>query len=85
MNYRLIAFSGIITAIIGGVLGVGFSHLGQPDINQYRYQTPIYRTLYNNYFWLGSGVGLLVGMGQECVRQSQKERQKQLDNQDFWK
>jgi len=85
MNYRLIIFSGIITALIGGVVGLGVSHLGQPSFTQDRYQTAFYERLYNSYFWIGSGVGLLVGMGQECVRQSQKERQKQLDNQDFWK
>jgi hypothetical protein len=69
MNIRLLIFSGIITGIIGGVIAMALSHLGQPDFNQLKYQSQVYRDLQRRAFWFGFVVGGAVGMGQECVRQ----------------
>ena len=45
MNAKLILFSGIVTAMIGSVIGLGSAHLGQPDFNHLKYEGESYHNL----------------------------------------
>lgn len=79
MNIRLIIFSGIITGIIGGVIALAISHLGQPEFNQLKYQSQVYRDIQRRSFVIGLVFGVAVGMGQECVRQANHQKNQNIN------
>lgn len=82
-NYRLVAFSAIVTALAGAMLGVAASKLGHRDFDRYRHEDGFYTALYNRYYALvGAGLGLAIGAGQECVRELNQQRQKEWRQQD---
>jgi hypothetical protein len=70
MNGRRILFSAIFTAMIGFVIGLGLGKFGQPEVDQLKYDTDSYRQLLRTYGWWGAGIGLVVGAGQEYLRQA---------------
>jgi hypothetical protein len=74
MNIRLIIFSGVITALIGAVLGLAAARIGQRDFNQLKYQGQYYQDLHNKYALIGASLGLAIGIGQECVRELKAQR-----------
>lgn len=77
MNIRLIFFSGIVTALIGSVIGFGAAQLGQRDFNHLRYESQSYQNLYRNYAWIGAGLGFVTGVGQACVRELKAQRDRE--------
>jgi Na+/H+-dicarboxylate symporter len=72
MNTRLVVFSGMITAIVGTILGLGVAEVAQPQ-----YQSEIYQNAQQKYAIAGAVIGLSVGMGQECVRQLKQQQQEE--------
>lgn len=81
MNIRLIIFSGVITALLGSVLGLAMAKVGQKDFNQLRYQSQVYQDLYNEYYiFIGAGLGFTIGAGQECVRELKNKQDKEIEN-----
>lgn len=87
MNYRLVAYSGIVTAVIGGLFGWAVSYIGQPDINRQEYESEFYQTLHHRYPLIGAGLGLAVGSGFAVIRQTQKQRdssQNSNESDNFW-
>jgi hypothetical protein len=74
MNYKLIIFSGIITASIGAVAGLAAAQIGQRDFNRLRYESPYYQNLHEKYALIGAGLGLVLGIGQECIRELKAQR-----------
>lgn len=74
MNIRMILFSGIITAAIGAVIGLAAATIGQRDFNQLKYEGQYYQNLHNKYALIGAGLGLAIGIGQECVRELKTQR-----------
>ena len=61
MNIRCVIFSGLVTCAIGAILGVAVSEINQSD----RYHPKAH----THYAWAGAILGLLVGAGQEAIRQ----------------
>jgi hypothetical protein len=81
MNIKLILFSGLITTLLGSVLGVAVAHIGQPDFNQLKYESQVYQDLHRKYYVLiGAGLGFTVGASQECVRQLKAQRDKEIES-----
>jgi hypothetical protein len=76
MNLKLVIFSSLVTALIGGILGLGLA-----EISQNQYQSNWYQDLHLKFALGGAGLGLAVGAGQESVRElkTQQEGQRQAD------
>jgi hypothetical protein len=88
MNYRLVAYSGIMTAILGAMFGLALSYIGRPDLDRLPYESEFYRTLNRRYPLIGSGVGLAVGSGFALISQTKKQRDRSQNSQkssDFWR
>lgn len=87
MNYRLVAYSGIMTALIGALFGWALSYIGQPDLNRSRFESEFYQTLHQRYPLIGAGLGLAVGSGFAIIQQTQKQRDSSRDSNqsdNFW-
>ncbi len=76
MNYRLIAFSGIMTALLGGLFGWAMSYVIRPDLDRLRYESEFYQTLNRRLPLIGAGFGLAAGSGFAVISQAQKKRDK---------
>jgi hypothetical protein len=77
MNIKLILFSGVFTALIGTVIGLGVAKIGQRDFSQLKFESQSYQNLYRSYALIGAGVGFAVGIGQECVRELKAQQDSQ--------
>lgn len=74
MNYRLVFFAAIVTAILGGLFGWSMTYIGQPDLEVRRYQSKFYQTLQHRYPLIGAGLGLAAGAGFAVVSQTNRKR-----------
>lgn len=72
MNRKLIGFCSLMTAIVGAILGIAVAELAE---NQYA--SPIYQNMHRKYAIGGAVLGLLVGAGQETVRQLKGQRDRE--------
>jgi hypothetical protein len=70
MNIRLIIFSGIVTAIVGMVLGVAITEIAGQG---YYIKSP------SRYGTIGASIGLVVGASQEAVRQLKARAEAEQD------
>ena len=77
MNLRMIVFSGVVTALIGSMIGLAAARIGQRDFNQLRFESKAYRDLHGKYALIGAGLGLAAGIGQECVRELRAQRREE--------
>lgn len=87
MNYRLVLYSAIMTALIGGLFGWALSYMGQPDLNRLRFESEFYQTLHHRYPLIGAGLGAAAGAGFAVIRQTQKQRdrnQNRNKSDNFW-
>jgi hypothetical protein len=77
MKYRLILYSGIVSAIIGAIIGIGAVEISKDSLGQPRYKSQAYQELYKKYIFIGAGFGFTVGMGIESLRQLKEQRDKE--------
>ncbi|MGF1480805.1 MAG: hypothetical protein ACFB4I_15195 [Cyanophyceae cyanobacterium] len=74
MNIKLIIFSGLTTAVLGAFLGTAAAEVTRDDLRQVKYEH-LYQDLYDRYTpWIGAGLGLAIGTGQQCLRELDKEQ-----------
>lgn len=74
MNVKLIAFSGIVTALLGA--GIGFA---VAQLFPCPYTSQIYKDLEQKYAIIGAVAGLLIGSSQEMIRELKQERDAEED------
>ncbi|KEF43324.1 MAG: hypothetical protein ER33_00845 [Cyanobium sp. CACIAM 14] len=74
MNWRLVGFAAVVTAVLGGLAGITFSYLGQPDVGRFRYESRFYQNLYRSYPQIGAGLGAAIGGGFAVISQSARRR-----------
>lgn len=70
MNIRMVIFSGIMTALIGAVIGLGVSNIAQKETRE------------KIVVVTGATLGFLIGSGFQAVKQQKTERyqDENLDN-----
>ncbi|MGF1567893.1 MAG: hypothetical protein ACFCVD_07455 [Nodosilinea sp.] len=78
MNGKLIGFSGLVTALLGAMLGLGVA-----EICEYDYQSGFYRNLRAKFVIGGALIGVAVGAGQETVRELKKFQDQDLPSSTF--
>ncbi|WP_448574128.1 hypothetical protein [Trichothermofontia sp.] len=69
MNRKLILFSALLTALVGAVIGLATARM-----HHGRFASSLYQDLGRKYAIVGATAGLLVGAGQEAVRQLKYQR-----------
>ncbi len=74
LNYRLILYSALMTALLGGLFGWAISYIGQPDLEIQRYQSEFYQKLHRRYPLIGAGFGFAAGYFFAIVSQATKQR-----------
>jgi len=77
MNFKLVFASGIISSLIGAMIGYGVGQIALTrNISQIRsIHSTSYQNLYGrNFIWIGAGAFFVMGMGQECLRQLKQEQ-----------
>ena len=72
MNVRTIIFSGIMTALIGAMIGLAINHISQRESR---------RTI---AVIGGAVIGFVVGSASDSVRQQRNEEYEELGKQDKW-
>ena len=78
MNIKLIIFSGLLTAMAGAVLGVAAAEISNKDSSQVT--NPIAsRQIDYRYANIGAIMGLIVGVGQEAVRELKNKYEAEMD------
>ena len=75
MNNKLIFLSAIITAIIGTVIGISAA-----EMSNNRYQSKLYQDIHAKFALVGGVAGLIIGAGQESVRQLKQQRDLEENN-----
>lgn len=69
MNYKLLWFAGGVTMAIGMVLGLILAALLPTP-----YRSGLYRDQKPGFIAIGAAGGLVVGMGQEAIRQLKQKQ-----------
>lgn len=72
MNRRLIFFAGLMTSVIGAVIGLAVAEMAAPN-----FESQFYRDPHRRYAIAGAVAGALIGMGQESVRQLKQQQEQQ--------
>ncbi len=69
MNFRLVLFSGLVTALVGAGIGYGISRI-ERNPSQVNYKNPYnYQIIYGRYFaGAGAALGFCVGAGLQMVK-----------------
>lgn len=79
MNFKLVIFSGLLTAMVGGVLGVAAAEICNYKSNQV-YHSIQEKQIDPIYVAVGATMGLIVGAGQEIVRELKEIYEDEIEN-----
>ena len=67
---KTVMASGVLAGLLGAVLALAASHMGQRDFNRLRFESEFYQRLHRQYFvFIGAGLGFVLGAAQSCVLQ----------------
>ncbi|NJL44883.1 MAG: hypothetical protein HC922_02280 [Leptolyngbyaceae cyanobacterium SM2_3_12] len=78
MNSKVVIFSGLVTALVGVIIG-----LGAAEISQNEYVSRHYDNLPLKFALVGAGVGAIAGAGQEAVREIKAQQDKEQGGGSF--
>ena len=70
MNHKIIAFSSLVSALIGIVVGIGAA-----EISQNQFESQVYSNLHWKFALAGAGFGSLAGAAPEIVRELKNQQQ----------
>jgi len=74
MNFRLVLFSGLVTALVGAGIGYGISRI-ERNPSQVNYKNPYnYQIIYG----AGAALGFCVGAGLQMVKELKEERDREM-------
>lgn len=79
MNTRCVVCSGLVTCVLGAILGVAIAEINRHDPNP---------NAHSDYALVGAAMGLFIGSAQEALRQKAHEAEIQDDealNQEYWR
>lgn len=79
MNFRLVIFSGLLTAMVGAVLGIAAAEICNYKSNQIAYSIQE-KQLDPIYIVVGAAMGAIVGAGQETVRELKQIYEEDMEN-----
>ena len=79
MNFRLVLFSGLVTALVGAGIGYGISRI-ERNPSQVNYKNPqSYQIIYGRYFaGAGAALGFCVGAGLQMVKELKEARDREM-------
>ncbi|CAO5057063.1 MULTISPECIES: hypothetical protein [Microcystis] len=79
MNFRLVLFSGLVTALVGAGIGYGISRI-ERNPSQVNYKNPYnYQIIYGRYFaGAGAALGFCVGAGLQMVKELKEARDREM-------
>ncbi|MDY7050655.1 MAG: hypothetical protein RPG89_19110 [Microcystis panniformis WG22] len=79
MNFRLVLFSGLVTALVGAGIGYGISRI-ERNPSQVNYRNPHhYQIIYRRYLTgAGAAMGFCVGAGLQMVKELKEERDREM-------
>ena len=79
MNFRLVLFSGLVTALVGAGTGYGISRI-ERNPSQVNHRNPHhYQIIYGRYLTgAGAALGFCVGAGLQMVKELKEERDREM-------
>ena len=82
MNFKLIIFSGLVTASVGVVLGLATAEISRGELRQIKLSNTQFKQdlVYKHYGLIGASIGLIVGISQECVRELKYIKEQDLND-----
>ena len=80
MNFKLIIFSGVVTAMVGVVLGLATAEMSRGELQPIKLTNNQFKQdlVYKHYGLIGASIGLIVGISQECVRELKYIKEQEL-------
>lgn len=73
VKVQTVIASGVLASLLGAVLALAASHMGQRDFNRLNFESEFYQRLHRRYFmFIGAGLGFAVGAAQSCILQLHK-------------
>ena len=84
MNIKLIIFSGLVTSLLGIVLGLATAEISRGELKPIKLTNSRLKqdSPYKHYGLIGAGIGFIMGVSQECVRESKYTREQ--EKKDFY-
>jgi hypothetical protein len=74
MNWRLVAFAAVMSALLGGLFGFTLSYLDQSGGGRFHYESRFYRNLYRSFPLISAGLGGAFGAGFAVISQTSRLR-----------
>jgi len=70
MNFKMVLFNGIMTALIGAMIGLAIAYISEREARK------------NYIIVTGSVLGFVLGSFQNCIRQERDQREQEYNEKD---